>query len=120
MSTGVSGELTEGSPRFSTITPLVRYELQRFSVRREEAGQCLRQETPTSPHTQHSIPTPQEWNWGVSGSLSPSPASLSSQLSQHTGMQRVRMAAQVGNQSRFILLLAASPQDTGAADMGLQ
>lgn len=39
MSTGVSGELTEGSPRFSTITPLVRYELQRFSVKREEADQ---------------------------------------------------------------------------------
>lgn len=64
MSTGVSGELTEGSPRFSTITPLVRYELQRFSVRREEAGQCHRHEMPTSPHTQHSIPTPQGWSRG--------------------------------------------------------
>lgn len=49
---------------------------------------------------------------------------LTEQLAQPedraTGIQRVRMAAQVGNQSRFILLLAASPQDTGAADMGLQ
>lgn len=44
MSTGVSGGLTEGSPRFSTITPLVRYELQRFSVRRQEAGQRGRHE----------------------------------------------------------------------------
>lgn len=37
-----------------------------------------------------------------------------------TGIQRVRVAVQVGNKSRSVLLLAVSPQHTGAADMGLQ
>lgn len=85
MSIGVSGELTEGSPRFSTITPLVRYELQRFSVRREEGGQCRWHEMPTSPLAQDSTPTPQGWSWGLSGSPSPSPAPLSSWLSSRRG-----------------------------------
>lgn len=129
MSTGVSGGLTEGSPRFSTITPLVRYELQRFSARRQEDRQHGQREEVQEhcPHlAQHPLTLQPKGMEHGGAQCAPTPPSGEGRASPachgcaETPGLGTGLAAQGGSQSRSTLPLASSLRDTAAADMGLQ